>query len=332
MSIRRFFSNPAADWRDRFIREIRRTADPRALADQSSESSEKYHDPLPMQHLVDAQAGPAWRPAPKAELSIVLGTYQRLPVLRRTLESIRANGIQMPYEIIVIDGGSQDGSLEWLTKQSDILTIAQHNRSADKPSQRRRSWGYFMNLGFRIAQGRWILMLSDDCVLVRDSVASAITHADELQRAGRKIGGVAFYYRDWPEERDYYVQTTLGAMLMVNHGLFSKDALVAVGYADEESYSFYKCDSDLALRMWAAGFEVVDCPNAFVEHLLLPSEKLRVENSATMAQDRAALIERWKGIFVHPEFPFLFKAPGRKTREFVDASCAAEVFRDLLPE
>jgi glycosyltransferase involved in cell wall biosynthesis len=330
MAIRRFFSNAAADWRERFIKEIRRKADPRALTDYGTSATDTYHDPVPLQHLIEAQDATVWHCEPKAELSIVLGTFERLPILRRSLESIRANGIQMPHEIIVIDGGSRDGSLEWLTKQTDILTIAQHNRSPDNRGQRRRSWGYFMNLGFRIAQGRWILMLSDDCVLVPDSVSNAITHAEQLQRAGRKIGGVAFYYRNWPEEREYYVQSTLGGMLMVNHGLFSKEALVKVGYADEENYSFYKCDSDLALKMWASGFEVVDSPKSFVEHLLLPAEKLRIENSSTMARDRAALIERWKGVFVHPEFPFLFKSPGKKTLQFVDESRAAEVFRGFI--
>src|SRR4029079_18662154 len=120
-------------------------------------------------------------------------------------------------------------------------------------------------------------------------------------------------------------------MLMVNHGLFSKEALMKVDYADEETYSFYKCDSDLALRLWASGYEIVDWPSAFVEHLVLPAEKLRAENSQTMARDRAALIERWKGKFVHPEFPFLFKSPGKKTSAFVDEYPAAEAFREFIP-
>jgi GT2 family glycosyltransferase len=117
---------------------------------------------------------------------------------------------------------------------------------------------------------------------------------------------------------------------MVNHGLYSKEALAAVGYADEDRYSFYKCDSDLALKMWAAGFEIVDCPKAFVEHFVLPEEKTRVENSSTMARDRAALIERWKGVFVHPDFPFLFKSPGKKTLVYRDETRAADVFREFV--
>jgi GT2 family glycosyltransferase len=318
------------DWRTRFIREIRRNADPRALTDYGNSASDQIHDPLPLVHLEEAKNAPAWQPDPDPELSIVLGTLDRLRILRRCLESIRRNANGIRCEIIVVDGGSHDGSVEWLAKQADVLTLVQHNRDPGRPGRRRRSWGYFMNLGFRIAQARWVLMLSDDCVLVPGAIANAVAHAEDLRRTGRSIGGVAFYFRNWPDEQEYYVQSTLGGMLMVNHGLFSKEALIKVGYADEQTYSFYKCDSDLALRMWAAGFEVVDCPTAFVEHLVLPSEKLRAENNQTMARDRAALIERWKGRFVHPEFPFLFKSPAKKTIEFKDESGAAQVFREFV--
>ena len=64
----------------------------------------------------------------KARLSIVIGTYNRRILLQNCIRSIRMNGITLPYEIIVIDGGSNDGTEKWLVRQRDILTICQHNR------------------------------------------------------------------------------------------------------------------------------------------------------------------------------------------------------------
>ena len=62
-------------------------------------------------------------------VSVVLGTYNRLKFLRLTVQSIREElrEASFSHEIIVIDGGSTDGTLEWLPKQRDILTIIQHN-------------------------------------------------------------------------------------------------------------------------------------------------------------------------------------------------------------
>src|SRR5688572_30363291 len=89
-------------------------------------------------------------------VSIVIGSYNRRRFLERAIESIRANGARSTHEQIVVDGGSTDGSLDWLVRQKDVITIVQHNRGDFRGEPvRRRSWGYFMNLGFKAAQGRY---------------------------------------------------------------------------------------------------------------------------------------------------------------------------------
>ena len=62
------------------------------------------------------------------QISIVIGSYNRRPLLPAVLECIRNNGISVPYEIIVVDGGSNDGSVAYLTRQRDVISIIQHNR------------------------------------------------------------------------------------------------------------------------------------------------------------------------------------------------------------
>ena len=98
----------------------------------------------------------------KTQVSVVLGSYNRKRFLKAAIQSIRNNGISVPYEIIVVDGGSTDGSLRWLIKQKDIINIVQHNRGSTKGQPvERRSWGYFMNLGFKCAQGKFIVILKN---------------------------------------------------------------------------------------------------------------------------------------------------------------------------
>ena len=256
-----------------------------------------------------------WHPAKQPAISIVLGTYRRLPLLKKAIDSIRKNGISAPYEIVVIDGGSRDGTAEWLIDQPDILTIVHHNREG---GVRNRSWGWFMNVAFRATHGRCVLMISDDSLLVPGSVDAGLARVAELEAAGRRVGGVAFYFRNWPMEPNYFVQKTIGGMLMVNHGIFLREALEAVGYCEEEAFEFYKCDSDLCLKMWSAGYEIADCPNAFVEHLVLPEERARIENNKTMEQDRDVLLARWDGIYTHSIVRQVFNQPDAIKSSFVE--------------
>lgn len=239
-------------------------------------------------------------------ISIVVASYQRKNLLKKMIESVRNNNIRLPFEIIVIDGGSDDGSIEWLIRQKDIITIVQHNRGEyNGLPLERKSWGYFMNLCFKAAQGFYVLMLSDDCLLLPDAVNNGIDHYIRLASTGKKIGGVAFYFRNWPEENRYYVRKTLGGKLMVNHGIFLKHALEKVNYANEDRYIFYKADSDLCLKMWQAGYEIVDCPTSFVEHYYDPKELARRSNNALLKRDRRAYKKRWQGIYYLKNTPNL---------------------------
>jgi glycosyltransferase involved in cell wall biosynthesis len=234
----------------------------------------------------------------KKTVSVVLGSYNRRDFLKTTLASVRHSGMQFPFEIIVVDGGSTDGSLRYLERQKDVITIIQHNRGTfrGKPIER-RSWGYFMNLGFKSAQGKYICMISDDCLIVPGSVDNGVNLFERLLSEGRRVGAMAFYWRNWPDPKDYCIGKTLGDKLFVNHGLFSRQALQEVGWIDEDNYNFYHADGDLCLKLWQAGYEVVDCPKAFVEHFTHANLKIRHQNLEMQKKDWQTYLNKWTGIF-----------------------------------
>ncbi len=238
---------------------------------------------------------------PTVQVSAVLGSYNRLAFLRAAVESTRDALADLPHEIIVVDGGSTDGSLAWLARQKDIVTIVQHNRGQwrGKPVKR-RSWGYFMNLGFKCAQGRYVLMISDDCLLLPGAVSKGVEHLEALASQGRRIGAGAFYWRNWPEDKDYRVGLTLGDKMFVNHGLYLRAALAEVGYVEESRYSFYHADGDLCLKLWQAGYETVDCPESYAEHFMHVNTALRSGNNQRQQEDWRTYLDHWTGIFYDP--------------------------------
>jgi GT2 family glycosyltransferase len=230
-------------------------------------------------------------------VSFVLGSYNRLPYLILTLDSIRAEAANIEHEIIIIDGGSTDGSIEWLVHQKDVITIIQHNRGEWLGKAiPRRSWGYFMNLGFKAAQGEYVCMLSDDSLLIPGAVSKGLEYLDTLRAQGKKVGAGAFYFRDWSRNDYYQVGHSLGGMMYVNHGLYVREALKDVDFIDEEFF-FYNGDSDLCLRMWQKGYEVVACPDSYVEHYPHANVTVRNTNYDRFNADRERYFKKWDGIY-----------------------------------
>jgi GT2 family glycosyltransferase len=238
------------------------------------------------------------------QVSIVLGTYNRLSFLKSTIASVRASQIDVPYEIIVVDGGSTDGTVDWLTRQRDIISIVQHNREmSEGKARRKRSWGYFMNLGFKCAEGRYICLISDDSVIHPDTLANGVRQFERDVADGRRLGALAFYWRSWPEEQVYRVGFTLGNKFMVNHGLFLRDALEQVGWIDDKNYDFYCADGDLSLKIWHAGFEIGTCDTALLEHFERVDPNIREQNLTGLKVDWDTYVNRWTGIYYDPAQP-----------------------------
>jgi len=260
-------------------------------------------------------------------VSIVLGTFNRLRFLKLTIDSIRRELQLSPFshEIIVVDGGSTDGTLKWLTKQKDIISIVQHNRGEwrSRPIER-RSWGYFMNLGFKCAQGKYVCMLSDDCLVVLGAIRKGIELFEERLATGEKVGAVAFYWRNWPEQKKYWVGLTLGNRMFVNHGLYLKDALEAVAYIDEETYFFYQADGDLCLKMWNKGYSCIESPDSYIEHYSHADLEIKGSDREKQQKDSSAYLRKWDGIFYYPEAN---NTGGWITKEFVDNDFAAVKFK-----
>jgi glycosyltransferase involved in cell wall biosynthesis len=227
-------------------------------------------------------------------VSVVLGSYNRHAFLKATLESVRADGQDIPYEIIVVDGGSTDGSFQYLAKQKDVITIIQHNGGKlHGKNKERRSWGYFMNLGFKAAQGKYILMISDDCLLIPGALRNGVEQFEKMLAEGKKLGAIAYYWRNWPEQEKYWAGLTFGNRYFVNHGLYLRTALLEINFIDEQNYRFYYADSDLALRLAQAGYICADASRSYVEHYSHANQHLRRSNETAIQNDKDHFVTRW---------------------------------------
>ena len=261
------------------------------------------------------------------KVSVVLGTYNRLPFLKHCISTLRAelSSCDFESEIIVIDGGSSDGTIKWLTAQKDVVSIIQHNRGKWKGKEiKRRSWGYFMNLGFKSAQGKYVCMISDDCLVVPGALKNGFDFFEKKLSEGRQVGAVPFYWRNWPIQKEYMICYAIGDKLHLNHGLFLNEALKAVNYIDEDTFHFYYADSDLSLKIWDAGYECLESPTSFIEHYADANTEVRRSNNQKEKEDLQNYKEKWNKLMTRgPDYIGHWKY-----KEFIDEDKTGELLRN----
>ncbi len=87
--------------------------------------------------------------------SIVIVTYNEIGFTRQCLDSIRLLTDE-PYEIIVVDNGSTDGTVEYLRAMGDVRLIENDSN---------RGFPAAANQGMAVAAGKQVLLLNNDVVV-----------------------------------------------------------------------------------------------------------------------------------------------------------------------
>ena len=223
-------------------------------------------------------------------VSIVVPTFNRFARLRRCIDNIRQN-VPHAKEVLVVDGGSTDGTREWLGRQSDLRVILEPHREGAVAA---------FNKGFRAATGHFVLWLNDDAYPLPGSVEAAITMIERPDLAD--VGMVAFYH-NWHNERNVldrvehegmsYELCHVRGYPYANFGLIRRSLLERIGYADNRYY-FFGFDPDLSLKVQInEGLKVVGCRRALIHHDEHQDDR-KLADLAVGAADNAKLFAKWK--------------------------------------
>jgi ADP-heptose:LPS heptosyltransferase len=88
-----------------------------------------------------------------ANVSVLILTANRLPLLRECIAALRRQSLP-PAQLLVIDNGSTDGSREWLAAQEGVQVLLRDGNG---------SFAEARNAAVSAATGEWIAFLDDDC-------------------------------------------------------------------------------------------------------------------------------------------------------------------------
>ena len=233
---------------------------------------------------------------PKYGVSIILCTKDRAQLLDQMLASLEDAVHGITWEMIVVEGGSSDNTLDVLHKHGvkNVYSEAQYLGPG------RHSWPQLYNFAFSKACGKWAIYASDDMVFSKGCISHAV---ELLNRQKREVAGGIFFYKNTharPDWDKFGIDFTLGSKLLMNYGLVRLSDFRAVGGLDE-AYRFYCADGDLCLKLYEAGRQFIPLSGCFVVHdnMLDTAKQANADNSK---HDIELYIQRWKH-FVSPERP-----------------------------
>ncbi|GIO66209.1 glycosyltransferase family 2 protein [Paenibacillus cookii] len=206
--------------------------------------------------------------------SIVIPSYNQLDYLSRCIDSIETHTAE-PYEIIVVDNGSTDGTEAYLNRKAGRLRY--------KRLETNRGFAGGVNQGLMMAKGDTIVILNNDTLVTGGWLTHMLRCLESDPRIGA-VGPVTNYisgeqqipvpYNDVEQMWEFaaafsrpdaskWRQTDRIVGFCV---LFRKELLERVGYFDEGFRVGNYEDDDWMIRIRLCGLKLVIAGDAFIHH------------------------------------------------------------------
>lgn len=246
------------------------------------------------------------------KVSIVILTWNGIKYTKSCLESLHRATDRTNVDVIVVDNGSNDGTVEylksltWITPlfNSENLGFTRGNNTALKLIDQHRDV-ILLNNDTEVHDPLWVEKLQQSayrdekigivgCRIRRatgDMFQHAGTYMPDFTYWGQQIGGGEKDINQYNQDHD--VEGVVFACVYIKRTVIN-----SIGYLDEDYFSYFE-DTDYCLKAKVAGFRVINCGSLTILHR---------EHGSTSENNLSH-----KDMFLKSQKTFL-----RKWREFLD--------------
>ncbi len=230
--------------------------------------------------------------------SIIIPTHNKLPLLKDCVLSIKAH-TTTPYEIIVVDNASTDGTPEYCIDEGLVFISNPDNRGFPGPC----------NMALKIASGDSLLLLNNDTMVAEHwltNMLDALYSGEDVGIVGpmsnfasgkqqsqepyTNLQDMAALYDTRYKSQYQQVERLIGLCF-----LFKRELLDRVGYLDERFSPGHFEDDDYCYRARQAGYRLVIAKDTFIYHHGSASfnEQGDERLKELLARNRRLFMEKW---------------------------------------
>lgn len=266
------------------------------------------------------------------KLSIVIVSWNVKKVLVDCLGSVEENPASEPFEVVLVDNASSDGTVETIrNKFPNVIVIA---------NSQNLGFAAANNQGIEKSQGEYILLLNPDTMVHSDSLDVLIEFMEENEDVGicgpqllNQDGTIQSSARCFPTFRGALYRHTALRFLHIFREEYKKwlmkgfdhksqrdvdqimgaafllrtAAIDNVGAMDETFFMYYE-EVDLCCRMKQAGWRVVFMPEAVITHLGGQSSgQIPVKKQMMAITSLLKFFRKHRGKFITAVFNCIFK-------------------------
>jgi GT2 family glycosyltransferase len=223
------------------------------------------------------------------DVSVVVISYNTREMTRACISSVYLNVGNLRSEVIVVDNNSQDGSISMVRDEfPDTLVIA---------NDANLGFARANNQGFRIAQGKYVLLLNSDTIILGDVLQQSVSYMEAQDDVGAmgcrvlntdrtmqptcsgyptlarlllmtlgldRLPGLKVYdsylLRGWQRDTERDVEVISGCYLLVRRKIIDQ-----IGGLDE-NFFFFGEETDWCLQMRNAGWRLKFSPVGEIVH------------------------------------------------------------------
>ena len=255
-------------------------------------------------------------------VSIIIPCFNELEFTKICIKSI-LKYTSFPYELIVIDNGSSDGTGKYFKElKNRLLTGGKRKIQAFKSIISKRNLGVSgaLNRGIKMSNGKYVCYLNNDVIVTTGWLEGLVRCAESDIRIG--IVGCAansgnYHLRlfssspglrniseiqktammlSLKKERRYMETNFIIGMCM----FIKREVINRIGLFDERFYPCSMEDLDYSLRTVKAGFKLVNTKNVFIYHFHARSTKSKAFNEnygnieTVTEKTKKMITDKWK--------------------------------------